>query len=287
MTFATVLSGLLCSLPQSGLAAVIIDSDTSYWSAITYGTNSPDTFIDQQTGLKSGDLVGDVNHPAFYSQFDDAGTSNLTDGTLAFRVRLNEAKNYSKLEFNYYLFVGLDADRNGSLDLFVGVNGNTELCMWDPGTGANTGPSTTSIVSPPALTVAQDSANYAFSLLSAMIDPDAISYDIDGGEKTDMFLSFSVDFYDVVTLLSAKGIVIDQNTGINYVMATSTQDNALNMDLNGVDGGVGSTLTFDELGATSATFSPTGDATIPEPSVIGLFAGVSGLLLMTRRIFQI
>ena len=92
------LSWGLALLPLSGLAALIIDSDTSFWSAITYGMNVPDPFIDQQTGLKSGDLVGDANHAAFYTQFDDGGTAtDLTDGTLAFRIRLNEAKNYSNV----------------------------------------------------------------------------------------------------------------------------------------------------------------------------------------------
>jgi len=283
--FIVALSWVIALLPLSGSAALVIDSDTSFWSAITYGINTPDTFIDQQTGLKSGDLVGDVNHAAFYTQFDDAGTSDLTDGTLAFRIRLNEAKNYSKLTFNYNLFVGIDGDRNGALDLFVGVNnqpnGTGALAMWYPGTDANTGPSTTSIVSPPEISVAEAlQANYDFSLVDAMIDPDALSYDIDGGGKTDMFLSFSFNFNDVVTLLSAKGIDINQDTGVNYVMATATQDNSLNMDLNGVDEtGIGSTLTYDELGAISDTFSLTGDS-VPEPAVMALLvAGCFSILI--------
>jgi len=72
-----------------------------------------------QIGLQAGDLVGDTNHPAFYSQFDDAGTTNRTDGTLAFRVRLNRVKDESKMTFNYKLFIGIDANQDGCLDLFV------------------------------------------------------------------------------------------------------------------------------------------------------------------------
>jgi len=231
---------VLFSLSQSSFATLVIDSDTSFWAPITYGINIADPVLDQQTGGQDGDLVGDANHYAFYTQFDDAGTSDLTDGTIAFRARLNRAKNYSKMEFNQSLFVGIDANRDGALDLFVGVNnspsGNGELAMWNPGTGANTGPSTTSIVSPPVVSVEEAlGANYDFSLVSATIDPSAINFDIDGEGNTDVFLSFSFDFRTIVDLLSAKGISLDQNTAINYVMATSTQDNALNMDLNGID----------------------------------------------------
>lgn len=278
---------VMALLPLSGFASLVIGSDTSFWSPITYGTNTPDPILDYSP-QPSADLIGDANHPAFYSQFDDAGTSDLTDGTLAFRVRLNKVKNYKKMTFNYNLFVGLDANLDGALDLFVGVdnspNGNILLAMWSPGTGANTGPSTTSIVSPPQLTFAEAlGVNYDFSLVDATIDPDAISYDIDGGGKTDVFLSFSFDFNDVVTLLNAKGISIDQNTGINYVMATSNQDNALNKDLNGVDGGTTSTLTFNELGATSDTFSATGDA-VPEPAVMALLLAGCFSILIGRRL---
>ncbi|MBI9019979.1 MAG: hypothetical protein JEZ10_01820 [Verrucomicrobia bacterium] len=289
LTFAIASSCVLFSLPQSGFASLIIDSDTSFWAPITYGVNLADPVLDQQTGGQDGDLVGDANHYAFYTQFDDAGTSDLTDGTIAFRARLNRAKNYSKMEFNQSLFVGIDANRDGALDLFVGVNnspsGNGELAMWNPGTGANTGPSTTSIVSPPVISVVEAlKANYDFSLVSATIDPSAINFDIDGEGNTDVFLSFSFDFRTIVDLLNAKGISLDQNTAINYVMATSTQDNALNMDLNGIDGGIGSTMTYDELGATSDTFSPTGDS-VPEPAVMVLLAtGVFSILIGKRLV---
>ncbi len=281
---------MIALLPLSGLAALVIDSDTSFWSPITYGINIPDPIVDQQTGLKSGDLVGDANHHAFYTQFDDAGTSDLTDGTLAFRVRLNEVKNYSKMAFNYKVFVGLDVvGSTAGLDLFVGVdnssNGDIALGMWYPGDGANTGPSTTTVVSPPEISVeAALQANYDFSLVDATMDPDAISYDIDGAGNTDVFLSFSFDFNDVVNLLDAQGITIDQNTGINYVMATATQDNSLNMDLNGVDEtGIGSTNTYSQLGAISDTFSATGDS-VPEPAVMALLVAGCFSMLIGRRL---
>jgi len=276
----------LCGMAQ---AALIIDSSTADWTKITYGTNSPDTYIDQQTGLKSGDLVGNATHASFYTKFDNAGTPSLTDGTLAFRVRLNEAKNYSKLVFDYSLFVGMDADRNGSLDLFLGIDnspsGGGTLAIWNPGAGANTGPSTTTIVSPALSTYTETAGvNYHFAMVTAALDPSATSFDVDGGGKTDVFLSFGLPFADVVSFLSSNGISINQNSAINYVMATSTQNNSLNMDLNGVNGGTSSTLTFAQLGATADPFSPAGVA-IPEPATALLFGigGVGAWLLRRNK----
>ena len=261
-------------------AVMVIDSSTADWTKITYGTNNPDPYLDQQTGLKSGDLVGNASDPSFYTKFDNAGTPSLTDGTLAFRVRLNEVKNYSKLVFDYSLFVGIDADRNGSLDLFVGIDnspsGGGTLSIWNPGTGANTGPSTTTIVSPALRTYAEtNGVNYHYALVTAAMDPTATTFDVDGGGKTDAFLSFCLPFADIVSFLSGKGISIDQNSAINYVMATSTQNNSLNMDLNGVNGGTSSTMTFAQLGGVADTFSPSGVA-VPEPAAALLF-GIGGM----------
>ena len=286
LTFFVIL-GTLFALPS--FSALVINSSTTSWIPVIYGASTPDPVEDQQTGLVSGDLVGDTNHPAFYSQFDDNGTPDiLTDGTLAFRVRLNSIKNESKMLFNYNLFIGMDADRNGSLDLFVGIdnnpNGSGQLAIWDPGPGANDGPSTTSIVSPPLITFAEAvGINYHFALVDATLDPAATSYDLDGAGNTDAFISFSFDFSFIVNLLSTNGISIDQNSGMNYVMATATQDNSLNMDLNGVDGGIDSLLTFTALGATSETVSANGDS-VPEPAVMAL-VGIGGLsLLISKRL---
>lgn len=81
-----------------------------------------------------------------------------------------------------------------------------------------------------------------------------------------------MDFSDVVSTLSSNGISITQDTALNYVMATATQNNSLNMDLNGVGAdGVGSALTWGTLGVVSDTYSPTGEA-VPEPGTVGLFA---------------
>ena len=168
-----------------------VDADTSFWTPITYSNSIPDAFNDQQTGLKSGDIVGDINHPSFYLQFDNTGTPSLTDGTLAFRVRLNEA-NKNKLQFNYNLFIGIDGNLDGALDFFVGVDnspsGKGKICLWNAGSWANNSPSTTTLVaSSPRISFAETLANYNVSLVFKTMDPSAIYDDVDGEGKTDIF----------------------------------------------------------------------------------------------------
>jgi hypothetical protein len=138
--------------------------------------------------------------------FSDAGTPSLTDGTLGFRIRLSEDS--SRNGFNAALFVGIDANRDGALDLFLGINnsGNADtIALWDPGTGANSSPNTTSIVSPPLRTfVPLSGTNYEFAPVTALNDPTpGGSLNLDGGTTgNDYFLSFSVPFADVVTALA-------------------------------------------------------------------------------------
>lgn len=281
---------ILAALPALPcFSTIVINSPTTSWVPINYSNGETDPIVDQQTGLQAGDLVGDTNHPAFYSQFDDAGTTNQTDGTLAFRVRLNRIKDESKMTFNYKLFIGIDANQDGALDLFVGVdnenNGSGQLAIWDPGPGDNNSPSTTTIATPPLITFEEAiGLNYHFDFVDSVLDPAAISYDLDGGGYTDAFISFSFDFAFIVSLLSTNGISIDQESPLNYVMATANnQANNLNIDLNGVDGGLDSELPFTVLGASSDTITPTGEA-VPEPAVMTL-VGLGGLsLLISKRL---
>ena len=91
-----------------------------------------------------------------------------------------------------------------------------------------------------------------------------------GGGDTDQFLSFSVPFSDVVTQLSLRGITIDEKSPLTYIMATATQDNSLNQDLNGVNGSINSGLTWKDLGVETELLTSTG--TIPEPSTLFFMA---------------
>jgi hypothetical protein len=281
--------GLLVAAVATPLSArgapIIPDSSTDLWTAITYPTLLPDFSDDQQTGLGESDVVGNLLDPAFYILFDDAGTPSLTDGTIAFRVRLGADRNPAG--FTHFFGVGLDADLDGSLDLFLGVDnsGNPDqLGIFDPGTGANTSPSTTSIVSTPLVSYTLGASNYDFSAVDATIDPTASTFDVDGDGYNDYFLTFLIPFQDVVDQLAVNGISgFDQDSYVNYVMGTSTQPNALNQDLGGPNGGTTSSSTWADLGAVSDVYTGSGTH-VPEPGTACLVA--LGLALLARSRFR-
>jgi hypothetical protein len=262
---------LICfSLGQAVFASMTVDvtSPTTDWTVITYGSNHPDPSNDQQTGSGEGDIVGNVDHPSAYLAFGDAGTPSLTDGTLGFRIRLGADDNPPG--FKGALFVGIDANGDGALDLFIGVNNSGSSNMigiWSPGPGANTSPNTTTIVSAPLVSYTLTALNYNWSAVNTTIDPTVgTATDLNGDGKNDYFLTFTVPFADIVAQLSAKGITgIDQNSTFSYVISTATQANSLNQDLNGVGGGYDGNATWSTLGVLTDPMTA-GGVPVPEPS---------------------
>jgi len=108
-------------------------------------------------------------------------------------------------------------------------------------------------------------SNYHWAPVNTTIDPSVgTATDIDGGGQTDHFLSFSVPFNNVVTLLAARGIIgIDENSTFSYVMATATQANSLNQDLNGPDKTYDGSATWSTLGAQTDPMTASG-MVVPE-----------------------
>jgi len=245
-------------------------SPTTDWTTVSYPTLIPDFSDDQQTGGKESDIVGNTTDPAIYTAFDDAGTPSLTDGVLGFRVRFgaDDPPGNPNGAFGHFFAIGIDADIDGVLDLFIGVNNSgqkDEIGIYDPGTGANVSPNTTSIASTPLVSYTEMTSNYNFSIVNDTIDPDASTVDVDGDLRNDFFLSFTVDFQDVVDQIVANGIAFDEDTEFQMIAGTSTQANALNQDLGGPQGEVNSSLTWSELGAISTSFSASDLLPIPEP----------------------
>jgi hypothetical protein len=117
--------------------------------------------------------------------------------------------------------------------------------------------------------------------VNTTIDPSVGSAtDLDGGGQNDYFLSLSVSFNDLVTQLGARGIIgFDQNSTLSYVIATATQANSLNQDLNGVGKNYDGTATWSSLGTVTYPMNSSGVIFVPETNSTGLFIlGISFLL---------
>jgi len=282
---------MIAEICAPATAQIVMNSSTEYWAAIVYPNNNiPDPFSDQQTGSYEADMVGDINHAALYTDFDDGGTPSLTDGYLGFRFRLAGEKNPTG--YSTAALVGIDANMDGKLDVFVGVNnsGSKDLIgIWYAGDGANTSPSSTSIDSHnPYWTADTASTNYDWSALSETIDPDALTLDVNSDGNTDYFLSFSVPLSVMIGALDAANITgVTENSAMTYVSLTSVQGNSFNQDLGGVDGNENSGDSWEDLGAVSNTTSP--NQTIPEPatlSLLGLAFAATYLLRHVRNIYS-
>jgi hypothetical protein len=284
---ATLSTGIAVLPSRASASMVDVTSPTTNWTPVTYANGNPDPSNDQQTGSEEGDIVGNVAHPSFYTTFGDAGTPSTTDGTIAFRVRLGADVN--PVGFKTALFVGVDANHDGAIDLFIGVNNSGSadtVGIWNPGAGANISPNTTSIVATPLVSYTPTASNYHWAAVNTTIDPTVgTATDIDGGGQNDQFLSFSVPFHDVVTQLAARGITgVDQNTAFSYVMATATQANSLNQDLNGVGKSYDGAATWSTLGALADPLTASG-LVVPEinPGIAVAVLAVLAIATQHRR----
>ena len=168
-------------------------------------------------------LSATASTPSAYAACGDAGTPSLTDGTLGFRVRIGADS--SPAGFKAAVFFGIDANNDGGVDLFVGINnsGSSDtIGIWNPGAGLNISPNTTTIVSTPLTNHTPTASNYHFAPVTLTLDPTVgTATAIDGGGQNDYFLSFSVPFTDVVTELGNRGI-----TGINLQLRHCHRDSS-------------------------------------------------------------
>lgn len=282
LRFSVALAALLCCAFSASAAPIVMGGPTTDWKPISYPTLVPDVSDDEQTGDTEADIVGNSSRPALYMQFDDGGTpGDLTDGSIAFRLRLGAERNPP--DFSRFAAVGMDANGDGALDIFIGVDNQgsgDQIEIYHGGPGGNTSPSTTTLVSAsPPITYSETSSNHDWSVTNSTIEPGESNFDLDADGNTDYFLSWLVPFNDIVTLLSGApySLSIDESSPLRYVAGTSTQDSALNQDLGGPDGGTDSAPTWDQLGAVSDSVTPAG-VFVPEPGSLPLhLLGLLGL----------
>jgi len=279
-----MIASLLLLTGNRILAQIDPWSSTAWWTPIIYGALYPDFSGDQQTGSSEGDIVGDFSNPSLYLGYYNGGTTNIfTDGQLAFRFRLGGDK--SPAGYKGVAVIGMDLNRDGTLDLFAGVNnsGSTPMIgLWWAGSGANSTPNSTSVSSTPTYSYTETAANYSWMPVSLANDPSATTTDVDGGGGTDYFLSFTISFSDLVSMATNVVPRFNESSLVNFVAITGTQLNSLNQDINGVNGGINSSLTWNDLGAFSQTYTGGGELAVPEPSS----AALGGILLAALLIFR-
>jgi hypothetical protein len=277
---------LIVVAPSYLFGQIAPTSATSQWVPILYLNSFPDATNDLQTGTAEGDIVGNAGHPSLYMKYNDGGTPGPTNGWIGFRMRLGADANPPG--FKGAAFVGVDADLNGTLDLFVGVNNQgsgNRIGIWNPGNGLNVSPNTTTLVSPPIQSYTETASNYGFNSINSTIDPFATSFDLDTGGSTDQFLTFIIPFSELVARLAQRGFAgFTKDTPMQLVAATATQDNSLNQDLNAVFGAINSTNSWSQLGGFSQLYSFSGTAPVPEPGTYAMMGiGLLTLVAIVRR----
>ncbi|AMK78524.1 MULTISPECIES: Ig-like domain-containing protein [Methylomonas] len=258
-------------------------SGSAGWTAVMYGVNK-DPAGDSQAGAADTDIIGDAVHGSLFAAFDDNGTpDNPNDDYLAFRMRIDNPT--SNTYFGGVGIVGMDANLDGRIDIFMSVDGrnNTQAVkLMDPGTGLNNSPNTTTTMALPTgwlpnngIYPFANTSTYNVTAVSAASDPHwgdsslragpGTGADLTGDGKTDVFVSWKISIADLATVL-AKPSPVDRNgvvgprglTGISgfnkdtvvrYVNFTQTQPGPINGDLNGVGASYDKNATFSSLGS--------------------------------------
>lgn len=271
-----------------GQVAVVTVTDTTGWNPWLTGGSAfmADPAADQQTGQGADDFVGSTTVPGFMQK---AGLLGGVD-SYVFRTRMNK---YDSKGFGGNIILGGDLDGDGDVDFFMKMSDSAQgvtLSFALPGTGLNISPNTTSIITPWAAAATPISATAGtYNYQQVTTDPFSAT--------PDAYVTFGVSFSNLQTgirnLYAAattnpglifKTQVIDYNTRISFIAATSTQGNALNQDLYGTAGNTNSTLTWSQLGASTGFALPSG--IIPEPATylqIGLLLVAGGGMAWRQR----
>jgi len=252
--------------------AIALNSPTTDWNPIVYpGATRSDYLKDQQTGDGESDLVGSAPGQPMQTAF----YFRLEGDEIAFRVRVNTDSN--SVGYAGAIWVGLMLDDDDSVDLFAGLYSSssgkeTYGGYYNPGSGANTSPSTTTVeTSRPISTQTLSSSTFLFTPVT--IGPsgnDPVPGGItDVGEdgKNDYFATWVLSFSQLVSAAATLDFTVTKDTPFRFVVGTSQQAQSMNQDLNGAEKitKANETMTFAALGAVSPFITAEGGI-VPDPT---------------------
>jgi hypothetical protein len=277
---------LVLAMPRAFAQPIVSATDTTGWNAWQKADLSlmSEIVTDQQTGQGADDFAADATYSGFYQK---AGTIGGQD-YLLFRARFDKYDAPDTWGNGGNFGIGMDVNGDGAIDLIMmmeegsgNVKGRTHTILWgDPGTGANTGPSTTTWTFP-----AQTAINL---VVNSTYD---VSQATDGSllnGTADAFLSFGVSFASLQSAVRAytpyTTFTMTYDTRMSYIGFTSTQDNALNQDLFGTTGNTSSTQTWAQLGAITGPANAWG--VVPEPATyaqVGMLVFAAAGVYWRRR----
>ncbi|MEP2777143.1 MAG: hypothetical protein ABJQ93_14460 [Luteolibacter sp.] len=246
---------------------------------------------DQPSGLADMNIVGAGLNSGLFVTHNDNGPLSLTDGTFGFRLRLDApGGNKNNPKYERAAYIGIDADFNDTIDVFIGVNfsgSKQELGIYAPGSGLNNSPDNTSV----------GALVKSYTVNSSTYSYRAVNYLTDGGTTNDLnpangqndyYLTVMVNFADIVSYLSEKGILITDQSPLRFVAMTSNNGNNLNADIAGISGSANAANTWSQTGAFTQAVNANGiavsGATITIPEIrSAMMLQVGALLLLLRR----
>lgn len=273
MTMLIVALSLLSAQEAKAQTTIAVTDASSTFTPITanYGSYMQDPSNDQQTGHASADFVGTAGSSGFLIK---TGTFANGEEMMVIRFTFRE---YRTQGFQANLRLGIDANADGAVDLYFGPSygGNSNgIYFQDPTGGANISPSTSSLTSDYGDLSSGTETPNAFVESGANATYSYVDTGISGAAAQ---LTFAISFEALAgTLLAKTGISITPDSFVRFIAFTSTQSNAINRDIYGLNGGLSSTVRFDAPGGGFTDYVDSSGNPVPE---LSSFAYAAGLIL--------
>lgn len=264
---------------------ISLAGSTADWTPVQTGDNQ-DANDDSQSGGNETDLVGNAEHSLLYAKFDTNGTDTESDDEIGFRIRVGAIDGSGG--FGAIGLIGTDANNDGVVDLFLAYDGRTTptVTFFEPGSGTNDSPASTSLQN----AVLAAGAETNVSLVDATTDPSATDTDLDDDGNSDAFVSFKFLFSSFKDQMdSVASISLSKDSALQFATFTLTQENAIDGDIGGINGGNDSTETFADLGIFSKAVAPidlAGATPTPSPAadpIITSNGGGSGAIVQVAE----